>query len=369
MATESVFDLPYLGMPFHFWSVVFLALGCIVGSFLNVVIHRLPLGQNLATPPSHCPHCNYAIPFYLNVPLVTWLYLQGKCANCKAPISVRYFLVELLTGVTFLACWLRFGATSAAVAVVLAIFLSGLIAGTFIDFEHFIIPDEITFGGVALGFLCSFLVPQLQSERSPKDSLGQSFIGIVVGAGLIYSVLRFGKLLFGKHRLTLPPDTKIVFTEKSIVLPGEEIPYEEVFYRKSDEIRVNAKEIEMPDRCYRSHEIRLRHDKLFVGEDEFDPGKVHYLEVITDGLQLPREAMGLGDVKFMAALGAFLGWQAVIFSLMASCIIGSAVGLTLIALKKESSTGRLAFVPYMAMGGVIWIFGGGAWWHTLWAAR
>src|SRR5881394_1611261 len=96
-------------VPFHFWSVVFFIFGTMVGSFLNVCIHRMPLGESIVSPPSHCPHCNYAIPFYLNVPLVTWVYLRGRCANCKAPISVRYFLVELLTGIVFLATWLAFG--------------------------------------------------------------------------------------------------------------------------------------------------------------------------------------------------------------------------------------------------------------------
>jgi leader peptidase (prepilin peptidase)/N-methyltransferase len=100
-------------VPFHFWSLVFFALGCCVGSFLNVCIYRMPLGMSIFTPPSHCPHCKYSIPWYLNMPLATWLWLGGKCRNCAAPISPRYFFVELLTGVAFLACWLVFGGQSA----------------------------------------------------------------------------------------------------------------------------------------------------------------------------------------------------------------------------------------------------------------
>src|SRR5215468_5959717 len=124
-------------VPFHFWSVVRFVFGCMVGSFLNVCIHRLPLGQSIVSPPSHCPHCNYSIPWYLNIPLITWVYLRGKCRNCRAPISVRYFLVELLTGVAFLACWLSFGRQSVALPLVYALFLSGLLVASFIDFEHF----------------------------------------------------------------------------------------------------------------------------------------------------------------------------------------------------------------------------------------
>ena len=136
-------------VPFHFWSLVFFVLGCIVGSFLNVCIHRMPLGMSIVTPPSHCPHCKYSIPWYLNIPLVTWLALRGRCKNCGAPISPRYFVVELLTGadVSGLLAGVRrpsHPVHSMPLALVYAVFLAGLIAATFIDFEHFIIPDEIT---------------------------------------------------------------------------------------------------------------------------------------------------------------------------------------------------------------------------------
>src|SRR2546426_5964779 len=159
---DAIFDPHrWAAVPFQFWGMLFFVLGCIVGSFLNVCVHRLPLGQSIVTPPSHCPHCKYSIPWFLNIPLLTWIYLRGKCRNCGAPISIRYFLVELLTAVTFLGCWLTFGRQSAVQALVYSLFLSGLIAATFIDFEHFIIPDEITIGGTVVGFICSFLVPRL----------------------------------------------------------------------------------------------------------------------------------------------------------------------------------------------------------------
>src|SRR5438552_6602010 len=201
----------WAAIPFHFWSVVAFVFGSMVGSFLNVCIHRLPLGQSVVFPPSHCPHCKYAIPWYLNVPLLTWLYLRGKCRNCGAPISIRYFLVELLTAILVLSCWLAFGRQSVWLALIYATFLAGLIAATFIDFEHFIIPDEITLGGMAVGFICSFLLPRLQGETSLSAAMKQSFLGIAVGAGLIYAILRLGKLLFGRQKLALPGETKIIF--------------------------------------------------------------------------------------------------------------------------------------------------------------
>ena len=146
--SDNIFNAHnWAAVPFHFWTLVFFAFGCIVGSFLNVCIYRMPLDLSVVSPPSHCPKCKYAIPFYLNIPLVTWLTLRGCCKNCGLPISPRYFIVELFTGLMFMACWLRFGADSPLHALIYALVMAGLITATFIDFEHFIIPDEITLGG------------------------------------------------------------------------------------------------------------------------------------------------------------------------------------------------------------------------------
>lgn len=357
LMVHSIFDPHnWAGVPFHFWSVILFIFGCMIGSFLNVCIHRMPLGQSIISPPSHCPHCQYSIPWYLNIPLITWLYLRGKCRNCGAPISVRYFLVELLTGLEFLACWLFFGHQSPALALIYGFFLAGLIVATFIDFEHFIIPDEITIGGIGVGFLCSFLVPALHHRQSLSGSLQQSLLGIVVGAGAIYLILRIGKLLFGQQRLALPPGTRIVFTETSVHLPDKEIPYEELFYRQSDVIALHARRVELVDRCYQDVLVRLSPTRLQIGDEKLDPEQVPHMEALSAEIILPREAMGLGDVKFMAAIGAFLGWKAVIFSLMASSILGSVVGVSLIALKKQAWSSRLPYGPYIAFAAAAWVF-------------
>ena len=359
----------WAAVPFHFWSVVFFLFGSIVGSFLNVCIHRLPLGQSIVSPPSHCPHCKYSIPWYLNIPLVTWVYLRGKCRNCGAPISLRYFLVELLTAVVFLACWLAFGRQSAGLAVVYAIFLAGLIAATFIDFEHLIIPDEITIGGMVLGFACSLLLPSLHGQHSPAVGLQQSLLGIAVGAGIIYSIVRAGKLVFGRHKVALPADTRIVFTETALHLPDSVIPYEEIFYRPSDTIKLHARTVELVDRGYKDVRVLLKRDRLRIGQEELNPEDVPHLEAVCEEIVLPREAMGLGDVKFMGAIGAFLGWQAVLFSLMLSCIIGALVGVTLIMLRRREWSSRLPFGPYIALAATVWVFTGDAlvqWWFLVW---
>ncbi len=355
----------YAAVPFHFWSLTFFALGCVVGSFLNVCIYRMPRGESIVSPPSHCPHCQYSIPWYLNIPLFTWLYLRGKCANCNAPISIRYFLVELLTGLTFLACWLAFGHQSPGLVLVYCLLLAAFIVATWIDIEHFIIPDEITLGGIAVGFICSFAVPAVQQAANSARALEESFKGILVGGGLVYAILRLGKALFGRQRCPLAPDSKVIFTESALQLPDREILYEDIFYRKSDSVTLHAKTVELVDRCYFETDLRLTPSELRIGEDTFDPEEVTHLEVMTDSVVLPREAMGLGDVKFMAAIGAFLGWQAVVFSMMISAVIGAFVGVTLILVGKQRWSSRLPYGPYIALAATGWIFFGRAlvrWW-------
>jgi leader peptidase (prepilin peptidase)/N-methyltransferase len=350
-------------VPFHFWSLCFFVFGCIVGSFLNVCIHRLPLGMSIVTPKSHCPHCKYSIPWYLNIPLVTWLALRGCCKNCGAPISLRYFVVELLTGAAFLSCWLAFGNAShplqsMPVALVYAIFLAGLIVATFIDFEHFIIPDEITLGGMAVGFTASFFLPSLHNASALNVGMRRSFIGAIVGAGTIYAILRLGKWLFGRQRVKLPVETKIIFTDTSVHLPDKEIPYEELFYRESDVIVLHARTVELVDRGYKDVLVRLSPSALEIGGEKMNPDDVPCLEAVSTEIVLPREAMGLGDVKFMGAIGAFLGWQGVMFSLMLSSMIGAVVGVTLIALRRREWSSRMPYGPYIALAAAIWIFGG-----------
>lgn len=348
-------------VPFHFWSLCFFVLGCIVGSFLNVCIHRMPLGLSIVSPPSHCPHCKYSIPWYLNVPLVTWLALRGRCKNCGAPISPRYFIVELLTGLAFLGCWLKFGniahpLPSMPLALVYSLFVAGLIAATFIDFEHFIIPDEITFGGIGVGLLVSFLWPQLQDSSRHGEGALRSLIGAAAGAGIIYAILRFGKLLFGRQRLKLAAETKIVFSETALHLSNKEIPYDDLFYRKSDAIVVRARTVELVDRGYKEVTVRLSPSALEIGGEKLSPDDILFMECVSDEIVLPREAMGMGDVKFMSAIGAFIGWQGVFFSLMASSMIGAAIGLALILMKRREFSSRMPYGPYIALAAVIWLF-------------
>ena len=327
-----------------------------VGSFLNVCIHRMPLDLSVVHPGSHCPHCKYSIPWLLNLPLVTWLYLRGKCANCKSPISIRYFLVELLTGLTFMTAWMVFGHRSPSLALVYCLVLAGFIVATFIDFEHIIIPDEITIGGTVVGFLLSAVVPALHNTTDRGAALKASSIGIVVGGGLVYLILRGGKLAFGKEKVQLAGESKIIFTETALVLPDKELPYEEIFYRKTDFIQLHARTVELPDRCFWNATITLSPTQLKIGEEKFNPEEVPHMEAFASELVLPREAMGFGDVKFMAAIGAFLGWHATIFSLMVSAVLGTLVSVAAVLLRRAEWTSRIPYGPYIAAAAIIYMF-------------
>ena len=241
-----------------------------------------------------------------------------------------------------------------------SIVLAGLIAATFIDFEHFIIPDEITLGGVAVGFLISAGLPLLHEAESATASLTSSGLGILVGGGSVLAVLQLGKWFFGKTTVPLEKEDIAIFTESDLHLPGDVIPYEEIFFRNSDTLRFHANRLELTDRCLTNVDVALSPKKLVIGEETYDPETITYLKADADEMVIPREAMGVGDVKFMAAIGAFVGWQGALFSLMASAVVGAAVGVSLLAIGRKDWSDRLPYGPYISLAAVIWIFFGQA---------
>ncbi len=182
------------------FAAAIFALGLCFGSFLNVCIYRLPLGRSVVTPRSACPHCGDMIPLYHNIPVFSWLILRGKCRACKSPISARYLVIELVTGLLFLGCYSHFGLTLAALkCAVLGYLLLGLV---FTDAETKLLPDAMTLPGLALGILFSLVVPvnDLASRIMPGMvspamrgeiswrlwSLSDSLLGAAVGASFLY---------------------------------------------------------------------------------------------------------------------------------------------------------------------------------------
>ena len=152
--------------------------GACIGSFLNVCIYRIPASMSIVHPGSSCPNCKTKIPFYDNIPILSFLFLKGACRHCKTPISFRYPFVELLGGLCALASFLAFGPTLHAAAIF--IFIAVLIVVTFIDLDHRIIPNVITLPGIPIFFLIAFAIPTI--------AWTESLIGIFVGGGILFSV-------------------------------------------------------------------------------------------------------------------------------------------------------------------------------------
>jgi leader peptidase (prepilin peptidase) / N-methyltransferase len=217
--------------------------GAIVGSFLNVVIYRMPLDKSIVTPGSHCG-CGAPIKWHDNIPVLSWFLLRGKARCCGRPYSFRYAFVELLTAALFLLCWLMFPPAKALCGM---LFVSCVLCALFIDLDHMIIPDEFTIGLGVVGVVLSVFVPSLHNQA---DDL------------FFVSALQSGV----------------------ISLQG-----------------------------------------LLIGS-----GIVLWIALIAEAL-LKKEAMGFGDVKFVGAIGAFLGWQGAVFSVFGGAVVGTIwIGLALL---------------------------------------
>jgi leader peptidase (prepilin peptidase) / N-methyltransferase len=164
--------------PISFFYIFAFIFGAVVGSFLNVCIYRLPKKESVVFPPSHCPNCDYKIPFYDNIPILSYIVLAGRCRSCKVRISPQYPLVELVTALLTLFLFIKFGPSLSF--LVLFLFCSAMVVVTFIDLEHQIIPDVISLSGIVCGFIFSFFIPQLGWLNS--------LIGIAVGGGSLLLV-------------------------------------------------------------------------------------------------------------------------------------------------------------------------------------
>ena len=243
-------------------------LGLIVGSYLNVLIYRLPLGISTVFPRSRCPHCGTAIRAYDNLPVLSFLLLRGRCRQCGARISWRYPAVEAATAALFLACFLRFGISLQA--PVAALFCALMLALTMIDYDHMILPDKLTWPGIALGILLQPFVGWTRLWPGPWGALAGAVLGAALGAGILLAVWIAWYL--------------------------------------------------------------WRHE----------------------------EGMGLGDVKMLAAIGAFLGWKGVLVALFLGALSGAVVGLTLMAFRGLDFKAKLPFGVFLALGGVIALFAGEA---------
>ena len=254
-----------------FFSVFLFVLGGIFGSFLNVCIVRLPHEKSVVTPRSHCVNCKKLILWYDNIPFISYLVLMGKCRNCGKKISIRYFLVEVLTGVIFVLFFQYYGLDR--ILVPYLFMMCCFIVATFVDFEHRIIPDEISVGGMIAGLIFSLIMPELHNipvaERSifiiHIHSLGVSLLGVLIGGGSIYLMGVLGDIIFKK------------------------------------------------------------------------------------------ESMGGGDVKLMALVGAFLGWENALLAFFIAPFFGAVYG---IVEKIRTNDTAIAYGPFLVLGSLISLFKG-----------
>ena len=184
----------YLAMEFIFVFIV----GSMIGSFLNVCIYRMPKGESIVFPSSHCTKCNYKIKWYENIPIISYIFLLGKCKQCKEKISIIYPVVELLTASVAIILYYYFGLTPKF--FIYFVLFASLIVCSFIDFDVQLIPDIITLPGIVIGLICAGAYPELLAETR-LDALKESFLGILAGGGSLFALGVIGELIFKKEAM------------------------------------------------------------------------------------------------------------------------------------------------------------------------
>ena len=351
------------------WWIPAFFIGACIGSFLNVVIYRVPLGLSVNEPKrSFCPKCKTPIPMRRNIPLLSWLLLRGKCADCGAPIAFRYFAVELLTALFFLAVWIMF---PPIVVGPLWVLMALLVAITFIDAEHLIIPVSLTWAGSAVGLVACMLWPQISAlgmeQGNWLDGLLDGIVGWVAGFIGLWAVVQLGKMAFGKRAMNFDTPVEWMIREPVgemdpmlFVIDDEEVAWWDIFFRKTDRLIVEATDIRVNGESVGAGKLIMREFEI-----ELPDGTVRRLEDVksVDGTAtsavIPREAMGMGDVHLLGMIGAFFGWTGVLFSLF-----GASLFAIVAALIGRIGFGRqLPFGPFLAMGAVAWMFGGWKLWE------
>jgi leader peptidase (prepilin peptidase) / N-methyltransferase len=347
-------------MSLLYYTCVALA-GLLLGSFAGCCIYRLPREISLWKPArSFCPQCQAQLRAMDNIPVISWIVLGGRCAQCGAAIPVRYLIVELVTTVLFVAFAIRVEWPVIIPDLALALIL--LIA-TFVDLEFLLIPDEITFVGIGLGLIFSFFVPSLHHVTSGLVSVGLGLAGCLAGASILYLISEGGKLFFGRYKL-LPPSPIRFSLEGAatdnprILLDGEPFDWTAHFFRSRDKIRIQATEVTINGEKCQNLDLCFFHDRLKTVRHEIPLEEIRELFGRTSHAEFPREAMGLGDVKLIAAIGAFVGWQGVLFTIPIAALLGCTFGVVAILLRHKSLSVRVPFGPFLSAGAVLWVLCG-----------
>ncbi len=382
-------------------SLFVFVLGSMVGSFLNVLVWRLPQGQSIVFPGSHCPKCNRAIRPYENIPILSWLLLRGRCGGCGQSISVRYPLVEFATGVVFLVLWGRvWTAGLPLISFLPYAFLAGaLFAATLIDMEHLFIPDEITYAGALAAVLFAVVFPRsrlfgsvpglpgddqlilgwildaaerlfgLRAGGRPRlGALFDALVGLGFGYGILWIILETGKRLWGRRHLVFTEPAEVRMTSEEIQI-GEHYgqAWEHLFFRRSDRCRLAVTDAALHlgrDEAGRSltfpgdSEVVVDRERIVLGSESFPLREVRELTGRIHRCVVPREVMGHGDLKLMAMTGAFLGADSCVFIVMIGAFSGCLFGVARALFCRFSRDVPLPFGPFLSFGAMVWILRG-----------
>ncbi len=361
------------------------ALGCCIGSFLNVVIYRLPRERSLVHPGSSCPHCGQAIRFYDNIPLLSWLMLRAKCRRCKGPISPRYFIIELLTGVVFLGLYFTYFYTGVRMSVhvnnawfiylIHIILLSAFIAASAIDLELWIIPLSICWFVTAVGVIGSAVGVYLVEPRLLRDNLmlpiastktGALALGAVVGLGISWLLLRTG-VIKRSYESAVAEDQEHPAEQKAegaVPVPAGPGPFEDPqFNHRLEALRevvflapviVGAiaayKVLGASGPVGRWWSGIVAHPAIagLLGSvfGYFVGCATVWATRILGTLGFGREAMGLGDVHLMGAAGAVVGPIMVVIAFFIAPFFGLGWALFQMFFKK---TRQIPYGPFLSI--------------------
>lgn len=359
-------ELPPWESPFY--AVATFLFGICVGSFLNVVIYRVPRGLSVNEPKrSFCPTCKKEIPISRNIPLFTWLIQKGKCAECKCSIPSRYFWIELLTGLLWLTCWYSFDNPLVAIFYMLLGAIALVICA--VDIELMLIPRAFTLIAAVIALVGGALIPErFGLAFTWQQGLAYSAYGLAIGWAVLWFVVLLGKAMFGKRNFTFENPTAWQLREPSEDAPDEEmcfvigeevIPWSDIFFRKTDKLIINGLTELFIDGSPRSAKLlEIRENHITVDGERFEMENLKSLDGKTTSATIPREAMGMGDVDLLAVLGAIFGAPSLLVIVLFSCIF-----TILIALLGRLGFGKMIpFGPALIAGGVFWlIYGKSAW--------
>jgi leader peptidase (prepilin peptidase) / N-methyltransferase len=358
-------------------TVILGILGALIGSFGNVVIYRLPAKKSVVWPRSSCPKCGHMIRPWENIPILSWLFLRGKCSNCKNPISLRYPLIEALTATGFVALALRFPIETYGFTVfpLLAIFAM-LVMMSMIDVDHYILPDSLTLPALAVGILGTFIY----APESGLPSLMPALVGAAIGAGIIALINRVGSLVLRRFADTKERLWPIGMDQVNVAAVGGALGgwWFGLGAAAASFIAnlVVRKPLRIPEQfLYAFWVIALVfsvtnliiHPVQSIAGSLAATGIISIVgatfwwirDIVSKKEETPQEdddepvAMGFGDVKLAAVLGAFLGWQNLLVALMLAFILGAIGG---VIGRLGGGSRMVPFGPYLAMGGMLALF-------------